>query len=952
MAAPWEKYRGGPSGARANGPIVGPAAPVDPYKIRDQQIQEKKEARDAQKDAITTQKDIIDLKERTKKFEDGDVATAVGEERKAAAFLIRALGANDSYEGIGIGPRSLVGQGLADTVPSVLNVLPGFIGNSQDRQVSDTNQDEFIAASLRQDSGAAIPEEEMERQRRIYFPMPGDGEDVIEAKRQARIRAIEGLKQSSGKLLDETIARYQGIATNNPDPANAASAGVDESTNIIDPNAPITPRGPNYQAGPVESYVTDEDRARSEKMQEAYNKGAGPAELNRLASELGMQPFPADTMRTLMEARQRGQQVSIAPFASGQQGMIEKAVSTVADSPAGAYGIGAANALTLGGLDEVAGLVGGEGAGERAQFAKDYSRENSPIASMVGEVAGIGALSAIPGVAPAMTSVRGGATLGGIYGGLDTNENRLLGAGIGAVTGGVVNKYAPQATNALAQASAPAITRGKNVMNALAQNLPGAQTRATARQEVAQNADVIAAGQAENIPVRQPDVRPSLRDQYGGAEASLYGGPKIQKAASEDAQAIANRLAEVGGGGTAKQGYNLGEATQNAVSAEKSAMSSDAAAMYRRVELQAPGFKAPAFEASKAVGEKIDAIKKLTPEGNEGQIAFLQKLENNLTSTGVSVESLQANRDLIRSKMKADNLSFTKAEADLIDVVNAAARDLEKGLQDSGNTAALQSLKRANAKWSEYADFKRDVVKTIVGTKNQPVQPEMAAQRLLAMVSSNGSSEKFAKIYKALPVDEKAGFKALIAESLGKNARGDFSLALLAKGLDQKNINYKSLREVFTPDEFQSLMNLRRLADAKDKAMSGRNFSNTARAANNAPTGFGAFVRGALGFSVGDVAGATAAVAGPSIAERIGTKRTVNMLLNTDFSKWLANMPNTANPRAIDAYLKKLDRIKAPAVASNVVIFKDYLRQAATQSPGKLAASEQEGDGRPIPPQQ
>jgi len=62
-------------------------------------------------------------------------------------------------------------------------------------------------------------------------------------------------------------------------------------------------------------------------------------------------------------------------------------------------------------------------------------------------------------------------------------------------------------------------------------------------------------------------------------------------------------------------------------------------------------------------------------------------------------------------------------------------------------------------------------------------------------------------------------------------------------------------------------------------------------------------------------------------------------------------MPNTTNPRAIDAYLKKLDQIKAPAVASNVVIFKDYLRQAATQSPGRLAASEQENDGRQEPPQ-
>lgn len=734
--------------------------------------------------------------------------------------------------------------------------------------------------------------------------------------------------------------------------ANTAIAGADKSTNIIDSNGTPSPSGPNYKAGPVESYVTDADRQRTQKLQEAYNKGASPADLNKLAQSLGTDPFSPEDMKTLMEARQRGEQVSLRPYASGKQGLIEKAVSTVADSPVGAYGIGAANALTLGGLDEVAGLVGGESAGQRAQFAKEYSRENSPIASMVGEVAGIGALSMVPGVAPAMTSVRGGATLGGIYGALDTNDNRLVGGALGALTGGAVNKYAPQVTGALSNAARPAITRGQNVLASLAEKLPGAETRAIARQEVADNADVIAAGQAEGINVRQPDVRPSLRDQYGGAEASQYGGPKIQAAASEDAQAIANRLAEIGGGGTQSKGYNLGSVTQDAVKAEKDAMRGQASALFRRIDLQAPGFMTQPTKVVDTVDNKINNILAKTPEGNEGQIANLNLLKNNFSKTGVSVESIQANRAIIREKMKKDNLSFTQAETDLLDVINTASQDLEDGLRASGNDAALQTLKRANQEWQKYSEFKRDVVKAVVGTQNSPVTPEQAAQRLLAMVKPGGSSDKFATIYKSLPADEKAGFKALIAENLGKNSNDEFSLAFLAKNLTDKKTNLRTLREVFGPDEFQSLMNLRTLARAKVDAMGGKNFSNTARAANNAPTGFGAFVRGAFGFSVGDVAGATAAVAGPNIAERIGTKRTVDMLLDTDFSKWLKNMPNSSNPRVIDNYLAKLDRIKSPAVASNVVIFKDYLRQVATQSPGKLAASEQEGDTGPVPPQQ
>ena len=747
--------------------------------------------------------------------------------------------------------------------------------------------------------------------------------------------------------LQQSIG-VQGVKEN---PSTDTPYGVDKSTNIITPTSPTAPSGPNYKAGPVESYVTSEDRQRTQRLQDAYNKGASPEALNSLAQELGLQPFPEADMRVLLEARQAGEPISLRPQATGQQGLIEKGISYVADSPVGAYGIGVANALTLGGLDEVAGLIGGEGAAERAQFAKQYSRENSPVASMVGEAAGFAGLAAIPGVAPAMTSVRGGAALGGIYGGLDTNENRLMGAGISALTGGAVNKYAPQAVNALTQFAQPAITRGQGVMNALAQRLPGAETRAVARQEVAQNADVIAAGLAENIPVRQPDVRPSLRDSYGGAEASQYGGPKIQAAASEDAQAIANRLAEIGGGGTQSKGYNLGSVTQDAVKAEKDAMRDQGKALFRRVDLQAPGFNAPPTNVATTVDGKIADIMARTPEGNEGQIANLNLLKNNFSKTGVSVESIQANRAIIREKMKKDNLSFTQAETDLLDVINTASQDLENGLRASGNDAALQTLQRANKEWRAYTEFKRDVVKTMVGTQNSPVSPEQAAQRLLAMVKPGGSSDRFATIYKSLPTNEKAGFKALIAENLGKNSNGEFSLAFLAKNLTDQKTNLKTLREVFGPDEFQSLMNLRTLAKAKTDAMKGKNFSNTARAANNQPAGFSGFVRGALGFSMGDAAGAAMAVAGPNIAERIGTKRTVDMLLDTDFSKWLANMPNTNNPRAIDAYLKKLDRIKSPAVSSNVVVFKDYLRQVATQSPGRLAASEQERDAGPVPPQ-
>ena len=136
----------------------------------------------------------------------GKPATREGED-KANAFLIRALGSNKAYEDTGVGARTLIGQTFADVAPNLLNSLPGIIGNSDNRQIADTTQDEFIAASLRQDSGAAIPDDELERQRRIYFPQPGDSKAAIAAKRNARLRAIQGLIAAAGRAVSPELAK-------------------------------------------------------------------------------------------------------------------------------------------------------------------------------------------------------------------------------------------------------------------------------------------------------------------------------------------------------------------------------------------------------------------------------------------------------------------------------------------------------------------------------------------------------------------------------------------------------------------------------------------------------------------------------------------------------------------------------------------------------------------------
>lgn len=57
---------------------------------------------------------------------------------------------------------------------------------------------DFINAVLRQESGAAISDQEFSNAAKQYFPMPGDNAKVIEQKRRNRETAIKGFNNSAG----------------------------------------------------------------------------------------------------------------------------------------------------------------------------------------------------------------------------------------------------------------------------------------------------------------------------------------------------------------------------------------------------------------------------------------------------------------------------------------------------------------------------------------------------------------------------------------------------------------------------------------------------------------------------------------------------------------------------------------------------------------------------------
>lgn len=211
-----------------------------------------------------------------------------------------------------------------------------------------------------------------------------------------------------------------------------------------------------------DKYVTEEDRQRTNTLQALYeNPNTSPQQLNAAAAELGLQPFAEEDLRVLFDAKAKGERVRLSPNPTGERGLGQQFLGAVADSAAGAYGGAALDAATLGFSDELVGMAYGDRAGQLAQYGKEYARNESPIASLAGDItggfaiggpatagvryAGIkGAQAASPFAANLASKFAGSVpraaitastAQGALTGAGQMNDNRLLGAGIGGVAG-------------------------------------------------------------------------------------------------------------------------------------------------------------------------------------------------------------------------------------------------------------------------------------------------------------------------------------------------------------------------------------------------------------------------------------------------------------------------------------------------------------------------------------
>lgn len=238
------------------------------------------------------------------------------------------------------------------------------------------------------------------------------------------------------------------------------------------------------RAGAGEKYVSEEAKRAASRLQQAFDAGATRDEINTLAKEIGSGlPDPAQ-LDAAIQFRDRGGKGAYVVPAESERPLAQRAVGAVAESPVGAYAIGAGGALTGGLTDELAGLVNGPDAEERARFARQFSQAENPMASLAGEVTGgmmasipaiRGMQAALPGMAATRAAILGEAALGGVTGAGEAEpgsrmRGALFGTTLGAAGGmlpGAVSRVmkpkTPEAVRALRQAGVKDMSVGQTL---------------------------------------------------------------------------------------------------------------------------------------------------------------------------------------------------------------------------------------------------------------------------------------------------------------------------------------------------------------------------------------------------------------------------------------------------------------------------------------------------------
>lgn len=175
--------------------------------------QERLDRRQERIDNRTAKQEEIALKRQERADQ---VEKQTGEQAKAAGFATRMAESNKVISDPSIFEAGLgVSGGVREMVknlPGVGNALAGAGAQGPKFQQYDQAKRDFVNALLRQESGAAIGQNEFANAERQYFPAPGDSQEVIAQKAKNRATAIEGVGKGGNNTFRKEFEQKRASA--------------------------------------------------------------------------------------------------------------------------------------------------------------------------------------------------------------------------------------------------------------------------------------------------------------------------------------------------------------------------------------------------------------------------------------------------------------------------------------------------------------------------------------------------------------------------------------------------------------------------------------------------------------------------------------------------------------------------------------------------------------------
>lgn len=854
--------------------------------------------------------------------------------------------------------------------PTWLEIGAGVFGpDAREMVQSETRRDvagdQFIAidSALTLATGAAYTPSQLEGYARSLFPTVSDSpyniaqkrrkfQQIIEAGRlQAGAKApnieqaiaavdaiygpAEGEKQDFGIVVDPSKANDDGVIVN-PAPNAARTGGLPTGTDVrfgfqggeegFDRTAYLESIGldPNKEANLMAGLnaLSGKPDLTAEDMLKVYaDIGAPLPDAAAFQQQLdyarkGYRFGPVDSSVAEADYNKK-----VADESAGMDASLGEAGSSELAQQGMMIGLGDEAAGVGRGLSK---LLQGENPIEGYKLGRDaqrlrleQAREREGALGTAAEIAGGGAsfgTAALTSTVPqtARQLVNSGA-LQGTLSGFGYGEG-AVGSAVGAVGGA-----------ALGATATYGLTKGAQFVGSRigAKNARLAPLR-----------DVAAAADAEGITLPRAMLDPKAGVKATALDSTMAGRPVVDKVMKGVSEAVEGRVGDLSAGNVIPEGENVGNLVRSA--AVRSIKDSGAAAnrAYAKAENLAGNAKVAPTNALASIKGAIDELSE-TAGMNSPEINFLKTLEADF-SKDLSVGALRRARTKMRKLISKGELTFGESEARVQGIMESAADDIRSGLSAQGKADAARAFDVADKGYRERMEYINGTLQKLIGRRQDNFSGEAIAKKLAAMRGKGGDAEGLRKFFTTLDPDEKADIAATVADGLGKNRKGEFSLAYLASNIE--NLPESARKTIFGADGAKSLATLKTIATSFDKVK--RNTSNTGigndwrSILGNVVLGGGA---GALGSGSGGAVAGAAALGGAKLGRDYVSAR---LAMSPKFQRWLSKAVVARTPQQIAGSFRGLSRIAAtePAIAGEVNSLSNYLLQAAND-PGPMSAA-------------